>query len=286
MQQKEKKPREYRGVSDEIREQHQKTKNMTFKERLAYFWYYYKIHTIAVIAILIFGGMLIHDITSSKDYCFYGVMLNSILLSEDKLETTFAEYADLDTQTYDCTIDTSSTLSYDTMTEFDMATAQRLIALVQTKDLDAVVFDSVIYNNYASNGMFLDLRDFLTEQELSAYEGRIYYVDQAEIDAADEDANYENAGLISDQEGAALTQEDVQAEADSHKDPQSMKDPIPVGIFMKDSPFAVKSNAYGDKEPVFGVSATTLRLDTARKYLEFLWDDNVDFASMKEEALY
>ena len=103
MQQKEKKPREYRGVSDEIREQHQKTKNMTFKERLAYFWYYYKIHTIAVIAILIFGGMLIHDITSSKDYCFYGVMLNSILLSEDKLETTFAEYADLDTQTYDCT---------------------------------------------------------------------------------------------------------------------------------------------------------------------------------------
>lgn len=37
MQQKEKKPREYRGVSDEIREQHQKTKNMTFKERLAYF---------------------------------------------------------------------------------------------------------------------------------------------------------------------------------------------------------------------------------------------------------
>ena len=38
MQQKEKKPREYRGVSDEIREQHQKTKNMTFKERLAYFW--------------------------------------------------------------------------------------------------------------------------------------------------------------------------------------------------------------------------------------------------------
>ena len=73
---REKKPREYRGVQDEIHEQHLKVKDMTFKEKLAYFWDYYKYHTLAAILIVFFAITLGHDILSAKDYGFYGVMLN------------------------------------------------------------------------------------------------------------------------------------------------------------------------------------------------------------------
>ena len=38
-----KQKKKYTGVRDEIREQQKKTKDMTPRERLAYFWFYYKV---------------------------------------------------------------------------------------------------------------------------------------------------------------------------------------------------------------------------------------------------
>ena len=43
----------YRGIIDEIREQQRKMKDMTWKERFAYYWEYYKVHTIVTIVAII-----------------------------------------------------------------------------------------------------------------------------------------------------------------------------------------------------------------------------------------
>ena len=51
-------PENYKGVHDEIKQQHMKAKDMTFKGRMEYFWYYYKVHTLVAVLLLIFGGML------------------------------------------------------------------------------------------------------------------------------------------------------------------------------------------------------------------------------------
>ena len=37
-------PENYKGVHDEIKQQHMKTKDMSAKGRFEYFWYYYKVH--------------------------------------------------------------------------------------------------------------------------------------------------------------------------------------------------------------------------------------------------
>lgn len=63
-------PEEYKGVNDEIKQQHMKTKDMDFKGKLNYFWYYYKIHTFAAIIIVIFVSIFIHDMVTAKDYNF------------------------------------------------------------------------------------------------------------------------------------------------------------------------------------------------------------------------
>lgn len=277
-------PRPYRGVQDEIREQQMKMKDMSLKEKLQYFWYYYKIHTIVIIIAIIFVVTLIRDIRSAKDYTFYGIMLNSAGLSSEAMENTFGEYADLDLETYDCFIDTDSNLSYSTMTQYDMATSQKLIALVQTKDLDALVFDSEVFNNYANNELFGDLTTFFTKEELEKYQDRLYYVDYAEIAKGhNEDSSYVNEDLISTADAAALTLDDILAEAETHRHPEEMEQPIPVGIFMADSPFAQQTSSYGQLQPIFGISVTTTRPETAKKYLEFLWDESIDFSSMIEQ---
>ena len=276
-------PNERKGVRDEIKEQQLKTKDMSFKGKLQYFWYSYKVHTIVGIIAVFFLSSLLHDILTAKDFCFYGIMLNSQQLSDDALKTTFSEYAELDTEKFECFIDTESTLNYSTMTEFDMATAQKLIALVQTADLDAVVFDSEIFNNYSNNEMFLDLTTVFTADELAKYKDNLYYIDYAVVQAANDDVNYDNDNIISTDEDAAYTIDEILAEAETHRHPENMEQPIPVGVFVTDSPFAVKSGAYGDFEAVFGVSATTTRIDTAKQYLEYLWDDSIDFGNMKKE---
>jgi len=278
-----KEQRPYRGVQDEIREQHMKAKDMSLKGKLQYFWYYYKVHTIVGLCIVFFVVTLLHDIVSAKDYAFYGIMLNSINLDSEQLQTSFGEYASIDLEKYECFIDTQSTLSYTSMTQYDMATAQKLIALCQTKDLDAVVFDSEVFNNYANNELFANLHTIYTDEELSRYEDRLYYVDYAEILRASEEIDYENADLLSTEESGSLTLEEILAEAETHRHPENMEQPIPVGIFMEDSPFMEQTGAYGQLQPVFGFAITTTRTDTAKQYLEFLWDDTIDFRSMVSE---
>lgn len=285
MSRNEKEPKPYRGVQDEIREQQQKLKDKSLKDKLQYFWYYYKVHTVVVICVVIFLVTMLRDILSARDYAFYGIMLNAVNLSGDSMEEAFGEYAGLDLDTYECFIDTDSTLSYRTATQYDMATSQRLIALVQTKDLDAMVFDSEIYNNYANNGMVADLTTLYTPEELQKYEDRLYYVDKAQIDRAYEDPDYKNEAIAFLEDDKEVTNDDILKEAETHRHPENMEDPIPVGIFLEDSAFVQKTGAYDILKPVFGISVTTTRPETARKFLEFLWDEQIDFASMKREPL-
>ena len=140
MSKKEKSPKEYRGVIDEIRQQQMKTKEMSAKGKLEYFWDYYKVHTIVAILVIFFAAMFIRDIATAKDYNFYSILFNARQLSGDSLESAFSEYAGLDTENYECYIDASTGLSLTSFTEYDMATVQKLMATIQIGDLDTVGF--------------------------------------------------------------------------------------------------------------------------------------------------
>ena len=280
---KEKRAREYRGVRDEIRKEQLKTKNMSFKEKLAYFWYYYKIHTIVGILVLIFAGNFIYDIATAKDSAFNGIMLNSYGLSAENLQAGFSEYAGIDLNEYDCYIDTNSSLSVTSLSEYDMATSQKIIAQFQTNELDAVIFDSQAFNNYSGNEMFLDLRTVLSEEELSRYQDNLYYVDYAVIRAAREAAEKDITAENSDYGPPVVPDAaEILAEAELHRHPETMAEPVPVGVFMTDSAFIKKTECYSSLIPVYGVPASTQRPDAAVKYLNYLWSDSADFSEMIE----
>ena len=152
-----------------------------------------------------------------------------------------------------------------------------------TGDLDAVVFDSIVFNNYANNEVFLDLRTVFTEEELARYRDNLYYVDYAQIEAANADSNYVNEDLVSGEDGSTMDQEDILEEAEKHRHPEAMEKPVPVGIYIDDSAFVKKSGSYGQLIPVFGFPTTTTRLDISKKYLDFLYDDSIPFEDMLSE---
>jgi len=179
-------------------------------------------------------------------------------------------------------MDTTSTLTYENPTEFDMATMQRIVAVVQTKELDAVIFDSQCFDQYAVNQIFYDLREVLTPEQIEKYEPYFYYVDMDIVRAQEEE------DVIVDTDAIAakgnLTLEEIHELAATRMDPSTMGDPVPVGIVMTDSPFATESHSYDDLVPVFGISVTTQRVDTCLQFLDYLWDDTVDFSLAHDEA--
>mgnify|MGYP001131193339 FL=1 len=75
-------------------------------------------------------------------------------------------------------------------------------------------------------------------------------------------------------------QQEILEETNRHRSPEGMAEPVPVGIFMEESPFAEKSGAYSGLVPVFGFVSTSKRTETGKQFLEFLWDDTIDFAQM------
>lgn len=272
-------PKEYKGVNDEIRQQHMKTKDMSFKGKLGYFWYYYKVHTLIAVVLIIFGSIWTYDIVTAKDHSFYGIMLNSSGLDGDALAASFEEYAGLDSEKYECYIDTLSTLSYQSQSEYDLATYQKTIALVQSKDLDVMVLDGQVFYNFSFNGMLMDLRHAFTDEELAGYEGRIYYIDYAKVREAEEQED-SNELMAEQEKRNTATLEEAAMEAETHRHPENMEEPVPVGIFMDDSPLVLKTGAYTQFVPIYGIVITSQRMDAAKSYLNYIWEDTILFENM------
>lgn len=249
------------ALHDEIKEQKGKLAGKSFREKLDYFWYYYKVHTFVVIFVIIVGAFFIKDAITAKDYAFTATLLNAYASStQSDLETDFAEYAGIDTDTYNCFIDTAAILSYDAMSQMDFAVSQRITAMSQTNSLDVLISDSDPFSNFALGMMFLDLREELTAEEFQKYEKDFFYIDAAAIDKADDEIVYDESGMI----------QIVDTSVD-HSNPETMEDPIPVGIYLHSSPKLAEWNCYTAGEtPILGFVYSSEQKDTSHLFLKYL----------------
>ena len=80
------------SVHDEVKEQQQKLKGKPFKEKWAYFWEYYKIQTIVVIAVLAFAGNLIYTFATRKDTVMEAAFVNCYMNTEVDSDTMIADF--------------------------------------------------------------------------------------------------------------------------------------------------------------------------------------------------
>lgn len=252
------------AMHDEIREQQKKLKERTFKEKLGYFWDYYRVHTLVILLVIVLGGALIRDIVTSKEEAFSAMLLNAYGGQwQSGFQADFAEYAGIDTETYSCYIDTTSTLDYRMTSEVDLAVFQRTVAMAQSGGLDVVAGDLMPFTHIAGTGMFLNLEDVLTEEEYARYEPYFYYIDGVTLEDDDDDVTYDSDGSM-----------DFIDTSIDHTDPSSMEKPIPVGVRLPDS---AKLKEYGcytlsGETPVLGFIFSSTKLETARLFLQYLME--------------
>lgn len=245
-------------VMDEFKEERLALKNGTPKQKLAYFWDYYKWPTIiAVIGVIVIVSF-IRQIVTHKDTALYALLLNgsakNYLAGEADYTKAFAEYAGIDEEKYQILYDTSVHVGMGSADEYN--SVQKLMVYIAAGELDVMVSDSNSLLKYAYQENFQDLRDFLTEEQQKKYADSFYYIDLAvtrEHEAANEANDYDYVPVYGDP-----------------RHPEDMEDPVPAGVFLPRDCSLFKDFSFPEGELAAGVMINTKHPEAASKYIDFL----------------
>lgn len=249
-------------VMDEFKEEREALKHGTLKQKLSYFWDYYKWHVIVTVFVVIAGSTLVSQILNRKETAFYLALINTLDLTSAEPEgRNFTEYSGIDTEDYTIIYDTSMRIDFATRTDETVNSAEKFVVYLTAKELDAVVSDTDIIQKYAYNETFHDLSQFLTPEQTEKYKPYFYYIDYAvveDITAAQEAYDYSFVPEYPDP-----------------RHPENMEQPIPVGIYVTGRP-ALTDRFYfirEDSDIVLSVVGNTTRPDMVRQYIDFLMTD-------------
>lgn len=247
------------AVMDEFRKEREAVKNGTPKEKLSYFWNYYKWHVIVSVCVIVCIASFVYQLVTKNDTGLYCVFLNNWAVSEDNTEAYlqgFADFAGIDTSDYDIILDNSLYLNLDTYDENSYAAVQKIAVLIAASEIDVLAADQETYEYYAYMDYLIDLRTVLSEEQQAAYEPYFFYVDRKVVEAKDE-ANSNN--------------EDYELPYPDPTQPQDMEDPVPVGILLDAaSEEFSQSFAFSSTQAVIGIVCNTTRSEQASAFLDYV----------------
>lgn len=247
------------AVMDEFKEEREALRKKPLKERLHYFWDYYKWHTILALLAVIILTSFIRDIVTRKESALFAVLLNAYPVSEntDAFRDLYAEYAGIDTEEFDISFNDTLRIGKEP-DEASMNATQMIMVHVAARDMDVMTMDTLNFSNYAYNGTYADLRGILTPEQIAAYRDRLFYIDGAvvaELEEAREDPSA-----------------DPVIEYPDHRNPDSMSDPIPVGISLQGCDVFNEYYTYGNDEGFMGVVTGCPHTEHALSLIRFLFD--------------
>lgn len=144
----------------------------TWKDRLYYFWMYYKIPVFLIGAGLIVALSFIHaGVTKKTPYLnamFFDIHTDA---DESSLEQDFAKYADIDSREYDISVSTSLMLSDSSSASYSMGSLARLYTQVGNEELDVCGMKEKDFEKYEKAGIFLDLSTVFSKEEMEEFPG-------------------------------------------------------------------------------------------------------------------
>lgn len=272
------------SVIEEIREQQKKAfATMTPKEKLAYFWDYYKIHTIVAVILVAFVISLVNSYRSNKPTAFYAVMLNADAYEDNgaaaaSWSEAFMEYAGIDPEAYQVNIDTSIAISSGGGDQYEVANRQKMMAMMHAGDIHAIVADTETFEGYARLEYFYDLNTAFTKEELAPYADLLYYTDGTAFDEDDGDT-------LEELEAAQNAVYDMVID---HSDPSSMEKPVAVGIRIPQAGNKLGASGYYDyisergytfqghpSEIMIGIPVSVENPKLMLQFLDYLFQNNV-----------
>ena len=248
------------AVMDEFREEREALKNGTFKEKLSYFWCYYKWHVIVPLIIIACLTSFIYEIVTRKDIALYSTFINCYVISEDEgasYTNEFAHSTGIDTETYEIMLDTSMMMNLDSPTdETTYNTVQKMSVYIAAGEIDTLACGSTVFEYYSYSDFLMDLREVYSEEQLAVLSPYLYYID---------------GKVLKDKTVANDNLEEYLLPYPDPMDPASMTDPIPVGVVLTDATEQFYDNfIFSEETSVMGIACTSTRPETSAAFIEYV----------------
>lgn len=163
----------------------QQLKPMTWKERIDHLWTYYKEWVwIGAVVVILVSAMISSAFNMAKDVLVTGMMVNITIdqTGYNYLSTDYAEKIDADDFWEEVRLEYTAfgTMTDQSNTEQNYYAAMTVVAEVSAEKLDYIILDKPGMEFYITQGVYMDLREFFTEEELSqfAQENRLIYAQE------------------------------------------------------------------------------------------------------------
>ena len=202
----------------------------TKKERFINFLDYFKVYLIAGVLILLFVGVQLIKIRAQKPIGFNAVYFNAVSTSMDEGQSYMDGFGQTIGLGEKQIVEVQNYMAFnldDGVEDLELNIVQNMGAWIANGDLDVMLANEVVFEYFAYWGGLSDLRYYLSEETLQELEPYIFYIDQTVADAR---AEY----MYGSEEYNSI-------QLPNPRDPASMKDPIPVGIYLDQANDAFKA---------------------------------------------
>jgi hypothetical protein len=245
-------------IFEHIKKQHANIKDRPKEERWQYFLDYYKWHALAVLLAIVLLIQGVVSIVNRKEVVFSGILLNCVISIDDEAFLQgFYDHTDINGKKQQAAFYTDIVLT-DKNNKNDINAFQRIMAGIATKDTDFIVGQSDNFRlcAYNSSKIFMDLRTFLDEDALNKLSDRLYYIDGAVVEKL--------AVPVGELQDANITYPDPTK-------PETMEDPIPVGINISDRTDFQEAYYFPNTTLYLGVIANTPRPELTKQFIAYLF---------------
>lgn len=178
-------------------------KGMTFREKADHLWTYYKEVLLVVLIMVLLGFATVSSIQNlSKNVVSTGVYANISMTPAGMryMKEGFAEELGVDNvnDVVEVNYTNFSSLSDPTSSEDNYNATQLLVGLVAAGRMDYALLDDLALEFYITQEVFLDLREFFTQEQLQELEEKnmLVYLQPGELD---EDGNLIEGTLVEEE---------------------------------------------------------------------------------------
>ena len=161
-------------VIDDIRDSQKMLKGKGFKYKFQYFWEYYRVPVIIILAFAAITISVITTMIKNKPAQFAVAYINAV---GTPAASSFAEYAGIDESNGLVTFDAGYIISTDPLniTEATYTSAQKLMASIAGGDLDTMICTGDLCHGYLNSELYADLREIYSDAELEAFGDKVLW---------------------------------------------------------------------------------------------------------------
>ena len=161
-------PSIFHRISDEFKNDREKLKGKSFGQKIQYFFMYYKIPVILILAVAAIAISVGHSIASNKTMAFHAYFINADnTRSDETLSQEFADFLQINTSKEQVSVDSS--LMIDGNSQVSISSIEKFASEINSNFIDSCIMPEELFLTYAKEGAYGDLRDYISDTDLQKY---------------------------------------------------------------------------------------------------------------------